>query len=268
VEKYRTVDEEFRKTLPSYIPVTHVNIEISKPSDIEKILTSGKYRLIYCVGSKAYLLAKQYASEKPLIFSSVINWQRIPVTDETYGVSNELHTGMQITLFHYIFPKIKKIGVLYSKKFSEEWFRTAQTEVRGTAVEIIGRPASGGNTLSELKRLLPDIEALWIISDPVMMPNKDILLNILKSCDTQKIPVFSYNSILIQYGALLAVSVDEPTIGRQAAGIAEELLSGNKPEEKVLFPAGTHIVLNLQKAKAYRIQYNEESLGSINQIIE
>jgi putative ABC transport system substrate-binding protein len=271
VEKYRIIDEEFRKTLSSHIRVTRVDmkLEISAASAIKRILASKNYRLIYCVGSKAYLLANQYAGEKPLIFSSVINWQRMQVTDKTYGVSNELHTGMQITLFRYIFPKIKKIGVLYSREFSEEWFETAKAEAGAAGAEIIGRRVSGSHqTLTELKDILPDAEALWLISDPVVMPDKNVLLNILKLCDRQKLPVFSYNSIFATFGAVLAVSVDAPTIGRQASGIAEELLSGSRPDEKVVFPAGTHIILNLHKVKAYGIQYNEESLGSVNQIIE
>ena len=44
----------------------------------------------------------------------------------------------------------------------------------------------------------------------------------------------------MEYGAVLIVSVDEPTIGRQAAGMAKEITSVGKMEEKVQYPAGSH----------------------------
>ena len=39
-----------------------------------------------------------------------------------------------------------------------------------------------------------------------------------------KKPVFSYNSAFASYGTVLMISADIPTIGRQAASLAEENL--------------------------------------------
>ena len=89
-----------------------------------------------------------------------------------------------------------------------------------------------------------------------------------KESDARKVPVFSYHDVFTEYGAVLIVSVDNPTIGRQAAGIAMEVLSVGKMEEKVQSPAGSHIILNLKKVKEYGLPYKEEALGSVNQIIE
>jgi len=191
------------------------------------------------------------------------------MTKKTYGVSNELHTGMQITLFRYIFPGVKKIGVLYNERYNSQWFNKTKEEAKEMGVEIMGRAVSKNEqTVSALKELLPEIDALWLISDPVIMSDKKIVMEVFKECDAKKVPVFSYHDVFVDYGAILMVSVDNPTIGRQAAGIAMEVLSVGKMEEKVQSPAGSQIILNLKKVKEYSLHYNEEALGAVNQIIE
>jgi len=100
------------------------------------------------------------------------------------------------------------------------------------------------------------------------MSDKKMLMEVFKKCDVRKVPVLSYHDVFTDYGAILIVSVDNPTIGRQAAGIAKEVLSVGKVEEKTQYPAGSHIILNLKKLKECGLSYNEEALGSVNQIIE
>ena len=269
VEKYRVAQEKFRETYAR--PVLEINLDDKKwkVPDVEDLLYDEYPDLVYCIGSKAYLIANRFVSEKDIVFSSIVNWQRLPVTKKTYGVSSELYSGMQMTLFRYIFPAVKRIGVLYSEKYNSQWFNKARDEAREMGVEIIGRAVSKHKqTASALKELLPDVDALWLISDPVIVSDKKVITEVFKESDARKVPVFSYHDVFTDYGAVLIVSVDNPTIGRQAAGIAMEVLSVGKMEEKVQPPAGSHIILNLKKVKEYGLPYKEEALGSVNQIIE
>jgi putative ABC transport system substrate-binding protein len=270
VQKYKLTQDEFVKAI-SY-PVLKVNLNEKrwKISDVEDLLYDEDPDLIYCIGSKAYFIANRYASKKDIVFSSIINWLRLPMTQKTYGVSNELYTGMQIMLFRYIFPNVKRIGVLYSKQYNSQWFKETGDKAGEMGVKIIGQAVFNRDkdTISILKELLDDIDFFWLISDPVIMSDKKVLLKILKECDAKKVPVFAYHDVFAKYGAVLIVSVDNQTIGRQAAGIATEVLSRDKMEEKVQFPAGSHIILNLKKIKEYDLEYKEEALGSVNYIIE
>ena len=269
VEKYSVAQEEFKNAIPQ--PV--IEIDLSKEkwelSDIEDRLYDEYPDLIYCIGTKAYLIANKYVSEKKIIFSSIINWRRLPLTKNTYGVSNELHPGFQITLFRYIFPKVSKIGVLYSEEYNGQWIRKAKQDAAEMGVEIIGKAVGKSRfTFPTLKALLPEIEALWLISDPVVIPDKQTLLELFAESDAQKVPIFSYHPTFTEYGAALVVSVDNPTTGRQAAAIAMDVLNNAKVKDKVELPAGSHIILNLKKVKAYGLQYKEMALGSVNQLIE
>ena len=136
-------------------------------------------------------------------------------------------------------------------------------------IEIIGQHISEGKqTIKALKDLMPKVDVLWLISDPLIMTDKENLTEVFNECEAKKVPVFSYHDIFVEYGAVLIVSVDEPTIGRQAAGMAKEITSVGKMEEKVQYPAGSHIILNLKKVKEYGLEYNEEALSVVNKIVE
>ncbi len=269
VEKYREPQEEFKRVMSQ--PVLEVDLGNKKwdIANVEDLLYDEEPDIIYCIGTKAYLIANKYAKDKDIVFSSIINWLRLPITEKTYGVSNELHVGMEIMLFRYIFPNIQKIGVLYSKKYTEEWFTNAGSEAEKMGVKIVGHAISQKKQIiSDLRKLLSKVDAFWLISDPELISDKEGLLKILQECDVQKIPVFSYHEAFVNLGAVLIVSVDNPTIGRQSASIVKEVLSVNKLDEKVQFPAGSRIILNLKKVKEYGLEYNKNALDSVNQLIE
>ncbi len=269
VDKYRVAQEEFRKSISSPVVEIDLGEKKWKLAEIEDLLYDEYPDLVYCIGTKAYLLANKYISERNIVFSSIINWRRLPVAKKTYGVSNELNPEMQITLYRYIFPGVKRIGVLYSEKYNKHWFNSAREAAKAMGVEIIGRSLSKRrDTLPALKDLLDEIDALWLISDPVVMSDKDTLIELFKQCHVHKKPILSYHDAFAEYGAVLIVSVDNPTTGRQAAAISREVLSGDVVKKKVQLPAGSHIILNLKKANEYGLKYGEMALSVVNRIIE
>lgn len=269
VEKYHVAQEEFKQAI--VLPVLEVNLEEQKwkISKVEELLYDEYPDLIYCIGTKAYLIAKKYISERHIVFSSIVNWERLPLARKTFGVSNELHPGMQLTLYHYVFPGAKKIGILYSNRYNREWFNSTLELSKEMGIEIVGKPVhKSRHTISSLTELVQKIDALWLISDPVIMSDKETIQSIFDTCDADNVPVFSYHETFAEYGAVLIVSVDDPTIGRQAADIAREVLSDEDSEEKVQLPAGSSIILNLKKVRALGLPYNEAALSTVNKIIE
>ncbi|MCP4399137.1 MAG: hypothetical protein GY801_17785, partial [bacterium] len=128
VEKYRRPQEEFRKTISHSLQIVDIGKKKWGTADIEELLYDEEADLIYCIGTKAFMLAQKYAGETPIVFSSMINWLRLPMSEQSYGVSNELHAGMEMMLFRYIFPEIQTIGVLYSPQYTGEWFKDAKEQ--------------------------------------------------------------------------------------------------------------------------------------------
>jgi putative ABC transport system substrate-binding protein len=269
VEKYKVAQEEFKSTIANPVVEIDLGQKKWKPGEVENLLYDEYPDLVYCIGTEAYLLANKFIREKNIVFSSILNWRRLPVAEKTYGVSNELNPEMQITLYRSMFPQIKKIGVLYSGKYNRHWFQTAQEAGKGMGIEMIGRSLSKvKDTIPELTELLSQIDALWLISDPLVISDKNTLIEIFNQCNSKQKPVLSYHDAFAEYGAVLIVSVDNPTMGRQAAAISREVLSGDPVKTRVQLPAGSHILLNLKKAKEYGLAYGGMALSMVNEMIE
>ncbi len=225
--------------------------------------------IIYCIGTRAYLLAYKFAENKNLVFSSVINWRRLPMGKNTYGISTELLPGMQLTMYRYFFPYIHKIGILYSKNYNKEWIDIAVKSAKDVGINVMKKSINKQDEVeSALKELLQKVDVLWLTPDPIVISNMELVGKIFKQCDKVRKPVFAYSEAFADFGATLIISADVPTIGVQAAGIAADLLHNQKGIEKVQSPAGSYIILNLSKVEKYKLKLNEEALDSVNQIIE
>ncbi|MCF8131298.1 MAG: hypothetical protein K9N10_22525 [Deltaproteobacteria bacterium] len=269
IEKYRIAQEAFTKSLPN--PVIEVDLggENLKLGEIENLLYDQYPDLVYCIGTKAYLLANKFISDRNIVFSPIIDWQRLPMAEKTCGVSSELSPEMQITLFRYMFPGLHKIGVLFSPKYNKHWFRKAEQAADHLGIQLMGRPLSKKrNTLAELQELVMEINALWLISDPVILAGRETVVDLFKLCDEQLIPILTYHPAFAEYGAMMVVSVDHATTGRQAAALTQEVLRKHELHEKVQAPAGSHIILDLKKADEYGLEHGDSALDAANWVIE
>jgi putative ABC transport system substrate-binding protein len=267
VARYQAAQAAFVTSLGQ--PVQTIDLGERAGSAVARRIDDGTVDLIYCIGAKSYLFAVEHASSVKMVFSSTINWRRFPVHTQGYGIANELHPAMQMMLFRYIFPDIKRVGVVYSKQYNREWIGIVKKEAADVGLEIESRAVdSADQALSRLTAILPKIDAYWLISDPLVIAGEKQLKQLLVACDLGGKPVFTYNPLFVRHGATLAVSVDEPTLGRQAAMLAESLLAGRPIDERVSHPAGTHIVLDVKKGRRYNLRIGEGALGSVNQIIE
>ena len=72
----------------------------------------------------------------------------------------------------------------------------------------------------------------------------------------------------MSYGASLIIAADTPTMGRQAANLAQNILLHERIKEVVQTPAGSHIALNVCQLNKINIRYNADALDAVNQIIE
>jgi putative ABC transport system substrate-binding protein len=271
VFRYETIATEFKKVLQqNAYQWTEFNLNSHPDAEVElkQLIQQENPALIYCLGTKAYSLARHYASNKKLLFSAAINWRRLDIGEETYGVSNELSPAQEISLLRYFFPTIKNIGLLYSDKFSREYVETIKKDALALGINIINEPINDaqeiGNALDEL---LPKIDMFWIISDPVVLSNKASVQQIFQAARQQNKPVYAYSDVYIEQGALLAISADPATIGRQSANLALMMDKDQMPEGAVQSPAGSTVTLNKCALGALQLSFNQDALDSVNKIV-
>ncbi|MGR3319466.1 MAG: ABC transporter substrate-binding protein [Candidatus Anammoxibacter sp.] len=269
VKKYFMMQNEFKAKSKYH----NVDVDLGSKWKSEKWLKNtirnANPDLIFCIGSKAYDQASNLAKKIPKIFSLGINWRRMSISENTYVVASEVPVTTQLMMFRYFFPEIKTIGVLYSKTNNKKWYRKAVSEANDMEINIIGKAIKKDAALTEaLQDMLPKVDALWLIPDPVILSGKEQVTQIFKESSKFGKPVFAYEKIFGDFGAAFIVSADVPTMARQAAQIAANALAGKDIGAKVQDPAGSYIAINLKKIEMYGVKLNSKAIPSVNDFIE
>lgn len=272
VTRYASIEKEIKVNITAF-PYQVINLR-GKPADKTALLDIRNYDpdVIICIGSKALLLVNRQFPEKKRVFSSVVNWRRFPMDKNTFGVSNDLHIGMQVTMFRYLFPELQKIGVLYSKRTNQEWVDVAIREARQQAgLEVVGYPIENPGQLNKaLAASLTQVQAIWLIADPIVLSSRKSMAMIFTASHAAKKPVFTYNELFSRLGATFVLAADATTMAWQTATLAESLVTGKEipVDEPVQMPGGSYLLLNKKKVVTYKVKVNNDALSSINKLIE
>jgi len=226
--------------------------------------------LIYSIGSKAYQLTQRAnIQEIPLLFSSVINWHRFKQTKQTFGISSELPSEMPLYLYRYFFPKVMRIAVVYSDRFQQQRVEELKKQAKNLNYSLVTiKVDSAEQVLPALAKHQQYFDALWLIADPVVLKSKSQLTAIFTAMDKQKKPIFAYHRSLANLGAVLAITADNHTIGKQVANLAKTIIEQRQPDSVVTPPLGTHIMLDINRANHYQLKLNEDALDSVNELID
>ncbi|MEO5334367.1 MAG: hypothetical protein H7839_20320 [Magnetococcus sp. YQC-5] len=270
VKRYVDIQKEFLQQWSGPSQVVDMQGKEDASEKIVDIVKKYQPDVIFNIGSQAHTLANEQFKNIRQVFAAVINWRRFPVGEYALGVSNEPMSGMQFSLMRSLFPNLHRIGVLYNPEVNMEWVEAASQEAKAWQFDILARPITNPSQLRDkLNILLGETDALWLISDPVVLASKEAVQMIFTTADQLRKPVVAYNELFAQYGAVLVVSVDIPTIGRQAAILARKIISGTKSsDEKVVSAAGSYVILNRKQVSRYHIKINNDATDMINKIIE
>ncbi|MBA4368359.1 MAG: hypothetical protein C0403_12070, partial [Desulfobacterium sp.] len=183
IEKYKIAQEEYKKTISYKVAEYTIEGFEGETSELYRAISRNPYRMIYCIGTKAYLTAIKYAPEKTILFSSIMNWQRLPQGDSVFGISNELHPMMHLMHFKNLFPDIKNIGVLYSREVNEQWIALSKEDANKAGINIIGEAVPDmDQTKESLDKILPEMDALWLIPDPTIISSRKNVISIIQAC--------------------------------------------------------------------------------------
>ena len=268
VERYHVAQVAFMETLKEGNVST---IDLGKddhPVDtLQDLLNGQNYDAIYCIGAKALGSIDYIDPETPVIFSSVLNWRRFSNQPNYYGVASEIAPEAQLTWFKYFFPKTQKIGVLYSSDnqiLINDAINAADKLSMKIQAEEVNSP---GHLIAQAEELLSEVDVLWLISDSTVLASTLGVKKLFESTDRHNVPVFSYDPIFTNMGAVLSISADKPTTGRQAALMVQGILEGGGDQQPVTSPAGSSITLNMEKVRTYGIKLNEDALDSVNKIV-
>lgn len=270
VEKYQQAEAGFRQSLGIQAgSIVTVQLDGDNATNLGKRITQENPELIYSIGSKALQLAIPESGNRPLLFSSVINWERFGRAKNRYGIANELSLPQELAYLRYLLPERKRIGLLYDPRYNRERMTEARLLARESGLELVEQIVERPENLPiALNTLLPKVDLLWLMADPGVLVDRPAIEKIFAAAAQYKKPVYAYSEAMLGFGASVVVAADGPTIGRQAANLALSILQKNSIEEGVQAPAGSRITLNTCQLSTLKANYNKDALDAVNQLVE
>jgi putative ABC transport system substrate-binding protein len=219
-------------------------------------------RLIITVGSYATKAAADRIKDKPIIFSAVLNPETSGFVKSLQnpggnitGSSLDIPPDIQFKYFKRVIKDLKSIGVLYTSE-TENLIPPAQALAKSLGLELVAMKIAGEKEIpAAIDKMNRSVDAYWSVADPgIFSPNSTrfILLNALRNGK----PFMGFSKNLVESGALFALDYDYKDIGRQAGGIALEVLSGKPPSA---IPVAVPGVI--------WFHYNEKTARHINVVI-
>ncbi|MFC1617076.1 ABC transporter substrate-binding protein [Candidatus Margulisiibacteriota bacterium] len=268
-KKYLLYENSYRKNLYPETIVVKADSKNMNSQKFRELVKDENPDLIFTVGSLAYQTAVNANSMKPIVFSGIVNWKRFPVGKNVYGVANEFKSGMQLFTFRNFFPKIKKLGIIYSPSMNKEWIQNIQEISKQMDFIVISKALDHQDQIKDtLDDLIPRVDAMWLIADPAIVSNRDQLIKYFQKTNKAGKMIFTYNDLFTRVGATLALAIDMNTFGSQAASLTYSVLNNENLRSKIYYPAGVFITVNLKKIQELGIEVNYSVLNTANKIIK
>ncbi len=209
---------------------------------------------VYCIGLRAYLVARKALPEKVIVFSSVIDAKGLELTDKSYGIAMQVHPSMMATYLSLIFPEMRDI-----KAFSKE----AQTKapIVGNELELSYIPM-GKRPLKKVKK--SQMANFYLTPIKGLFKDKESLINLFEDCLANKLPIISYNPEFMFHDAVIcSIYINEKTIAEQSAILLKSLIAKDENIEQLTYPAGSNISINLEACEKMKVKVDKSFIRSV-----
>jgi putative tryptophan/tyrosine transport system substrate-binding protein len=196
--------------------------------------------LVIVIGPEALACAQQVLPETPLVYTMV--FQQPAHHGPSRGVLLQVGIPSQIQRIRDLFPKVRKVGLVYDPLFSAKSVNQAREAAVPLGLEIEALPMQDPKEIGDLlKKMKADkIDVLWSVLDRTTIAPA-VVTEEIKFGLSEKIPFIGLSEYHVDAGAFAAFSVDFTSLGKQTARVAAAMLAEGSaaapevPDEVVLF---------------------------------
>ncbi|MGH7180423.1 MAG: ABC transporter substrate-binding protein, partial [Nitrospiraceae bacterium] len=144
------------------------------------------------------------------------------------GTLLEVPLDRQLKIMRKFLPTLHQLGTLYDPAKTSSRVSEASREATTSDFQLTGLPVESEKDLpQQLRVLLSDVEALWLIPDSTVLTNESIQF-ILESAVAHQIPVIGFSPEFTRLGALLSMSVNYGDVGRETGLLTKRILDGER----------------------------------------
>ncbi len=245
---YNEAIEGIRQGLSTSFEIVDMKDVDSSRDLIQKIIGS-KPKVVIAVGVKASGAVKDQIGDIPIVYCMVSHAiQKKWKSENTTGVTMQPAPSEQLKAFKKVVPDVHRIGLVYNPKLSGMFVEAAKAAAKDQGLEVVAEKIEERKEVPDaLRRVLAKSDAFWILRDGKVV-NREFFSQVLLLQAQRKLPVMAFSERFVKKGALCSFSSGYKAQGRQAAKLANAILSGNKPHDlPIQAPDGT-LTINLTTA--------------------
>ncbi|WP_179394615.1 ABC transporter substrate-binding protein [Lacticaseibacillus absianus] len=168
------------------------------------------------------------------------------------GVTDAVDVSGQIAFTHKLFPKAKKIGLLYNaaEENSVVQIQEAKRAIKKLGLTAVVKTAATTNDVQQAaESLAGQADAIYIPTDNVAAA---AMPTIGKVSEAKKVPVVNADATMIASAGVATQGINYEDLGRQAAKMAIKILKGEQVKDlAVEAPAKTSLVTNAKRMKLF-----------------
>jgi putative ABC transport system substrate-binding protein len=223
--------------------------------------------LVVAVGLKAALAAKVEIVDVPIVYMMVLDPLKHQLTtDNMTGTLLEVPLDRQLKIMRTFLPNLRQLGTLYDPAKTSARVKDAERQAANSDFQLKGVPVESEKDVpQQLRALLADVEALWLMPDSTVLTNESIRF-ILESALARQIPVIGFSPEFTRLGSLLSMSVNYGDVGRETGLLAKRVLNGDGQLPLAPVPIERlKITVNLKTAKFLGITFPKELTSLIDE---
>ncbi|MGH7216482.1 MAG: ABC transporter substrate-binding protein [Nitrospiraceae bacterium] len=232
-----------------------------------KLRASNNTSLVVAVGLKAALAAKTEIVDVPIVYMMILDPLKHQLTAANMaGTLLEVPVDRQLKIMRTFLPSLHQLGALYDPAKTSSRVKDAVQQATNSNFQLKGIPVESDKELPQkLRRLLSDVEALWLIPDSTVLTNESLRF-ILESALERQIPVIGFSPEFTRLGALLSMSVNYGDVGRETGLLAKRILDGEQLRPLNPVPVERlKISVNLKTARFLGITFPKELTSFIDE---
>ena len=224
----------------------------SRPA-VARVIAGEQPDLVVAVGKKA--LQAAVLADRPIVYLLVPRAEAIlPVDHHATGVSLENSSGSEFSEILRLLPHIRRVGVVYDPGRTGSLVRRT-VEVRPDLTFLLRPIKSAQEVAGQLESLKGKIDLLWMVPDLTAVSPQTEQSYYSFSLE-QQVPLFSFSAKHLPHGATLASTFDWAEMGRKAADLALQVLSGTAPQDiPPIQPEKVSIRVNVKTAQKINLQF-------------
>ena len=223
--------------------------------------------LVVAVGLKAALAAKAEIVDTPIVYMMILDPLKHQLTTANMtGTLLEVPIDRQLKIMRAFLPTLHRLGMIYDPAKTSSRVKNAVQQAATSNFQLKNLPVESDKDVpQQLRALLSDVEALWLMPDSTVLTNESVQF-ILESALARQRPVIGFSPQLTRLGALLSMSINYGDVGRETGLLAKRILDRELPLPLNPMPVERlKITVNLKTAKFLGITFPKDLTSLIDE---